>query len=317
MGVLSQVPDNGIAPQAASRRSRLLTTAAGTRSEAFGPMDWGLLAAIASIWGSSFLFMAIGLEAFRPGVVTLARVGLGAVILSLFPKARRPVDRADLGRIALLGVVWMGLPLLLFPIAQQWIDSSLAGMLNGAVPLMTAAVATVLLRRLPGTRQLAGLVVGFAGVVAISWPSIQGARATAVGTILVLMAVSLYGLAANLAVPLQQRYGALPVLLRAQVIALIVVAPFGLLHLPGSSWAWPSVLAMLPLGLLGTGLAFVAMTVLVGRAGAARGSVSIYFVPMVAILLGVLFRDERVAPIALVGTALVLVGAWLTSRREG
>lgn len=53
------------------------------------------------------------------------------------------------------------------------------------------------------------------------------------------------------------------------------------------------------------------------RAGAARGSVSIYFVPVVAILLGVPFRDEQVPPIALVGTALVLVGAWLTSRREG
>jgi drug/metabolite transporter (DMT)-like permease len=189
-------------------------------------------------------------------------------------------------------------------------------MLNGAVPLMTAAIATVLLRRLPGPQQLAGLVVGFAGVVAISWPSIQGARATALGTILVLVAVSLYGLAANLAVPLQQRYGALPVLLRAQIVALVVVTPVGLLHLPGSSWAWPSVLAMMPVGLLGTGLAFVAMAVLVGRAGASRGSVSIYFVPVVAILLGVVFRDERVALVALAGTALVLVGAWVTSRRE-
>lgn len=313
---MSQIPDSGVATEVAARRSRLLTTSAGTRSEAFGRTEWGLLAAIAVIWGSSFLFMAIGLEAFRPGVITLARVALGAATLALFPKARRPVDRADLGRIALLGVVWMALPLLLFPIAQQWIDSSVAGMLNGAVPLTTAAVATVLLGRLPGTRQLAGLAVGFAGVVAISWPSIQDARATAVGTILVLVAVASYGLAANLAVPLQQRYGALPVLLRAQVVALIMVTPFGLLHLPGSSWAWPSALAMLPLGLLGTGLAFVAMTVLVGRAGAARGSVSIYFVPLVAILLGILFRDEQVAPVALAGTALVLVGAWLTSRRE-
>jgi drug/metabolite transporter (DMT)-like permease len=314
---LSHVPDSGIAPQAAPPRSRLLQTTAGTRSEAFGPIEWGLLAAIASIWGASFLFIDIGLESFRPGVVTLARVGLGAFTLLLFPKARRPVDGADLGRIALLGVLWMGLPLLLFPIAQQWIDSSLAGMLNGAVPLTAAVAATVLLRRLPGPRQLVGLVVGFAGVVAISWPSIQGARTTALGTVLVLVAVSMYGLAANLAVPLQQRYGALPVLLRAQAVALVVVTPFGLFHIPGSSWGWESALAMLPLGLLGTGLAFVAMTVLVGRAGAARGAVAIYFVPVVAIVLGVLFRDERVALISLVGTALVLAGAWLTSRREG
>lgn len=312
-------PDTAVATPAVPppERPRLLATAAGTRTEAFGPSEWGLLAAIATIWGSSFLFMEFGLDAFRPGVVSLARVGLGAATLALFRRARRPVDRADLPRIALLGIVWMGLPLLLFPIAQQWIDSAVAGMLNGAVPLTSALVATLLLRRLPRARQLAGLVVGFAGIVAISWPNLQDAQATALGTVLVLVAVSLYGLAANLAVPLQQRYGALPVLLRAQLAALVLIAPVGLVQVPGSAWAWPSALAMLPLGVLGTGLAFVAMTVLVGRAGAPRGSVSIYFVPVVAILLGVVFRGEQVAPIALAGTALVLAGAWLTSRREG
>lgn len=294
----------------------LPATAEGTRKQAFGPIEWGLVSAVAAIWGSSFLFMAIGLEAFRPGVITFTRVAVGTATLALFPKARRPVDQADFGRIALLGVVWMGLPLLLFPIAQQWIDSSLAGMLNGFVPLMTAAVATLLLRRLPGNRQLVGLLVGFSGVVAISWPSVQGGRSTALGTILVFVAVSLYGLAANLTVPLQQRYGALPVILRAQLVALLIVTPFGLLQLSGSSWSWPSALAMVPLGVLSTGIAFVAMSVLVGRAGAARGSLSLYFIPVVAILLGVLLRGEQVALIALIGTALVLVGAWLTSGRE-
>jgi drug/metabolite transporter (DMT)-like permease len=310
-------PHDPLAAEPLGQRGRLFSTAAGTRSEAFGPAEWGLLAGVALIWGSSFLFVDIGLETLRPGVITLARIGLGAGALALVARARRPVERADLPRIALLGLVWMTLPLLLFPIAQQWIDSSVAGMLNGAMPLTTAAVATVLLRRAPRSRQLVGLAVGFAGVVAVSWPSLQGARATALGTLLVLVAVSSYGLAANLAVPLQQRYGALPVLLRAQLAALVVVTPVGLAQLPGSAWAWSSALAMLPVGLLGTGLAFVAMATLVGRAGAARGSVAIYFVPVVAIVLGVAFRGESVAPVALAGTALVLLGAWLTSRREG
>lgn len=297
-------------------RRRLLSTAAGTRSAAFGPAEWGLLAAAASIWGSSFMFMDIGLEAFRPAVITVARLGLGAAALALSARARRPVDREDLPRIALLGIVWMGLPLLLFPTAQQWIDSAVAGMLNGAMPLTTALIATLLLRRLPRSRQAIGLVVGFAGVLAITWPNLQGASTTALGTVLVLIAVSLYGLAANLAVPLQQRYGALPVLLRAQLFALLLVTPVGLFQLPGSTWAWSSALAMVPVGVFGTGLAFVALAVLVGRAGAARGSVAIYFVPVVAIILGVAFRGEQVAPIALAGTALVVLGAWLASRRE-
>jgi drug/metabolite transporter (DMT)-like permease len=297
-------------------RRRLLEAGTGSRPEAFGAGEWLLLAAIAVIWGSSFLFIDLALEAFRPGVIALARVALGAAALALVPASRRAVDRQDMPRVALLGLVWMVGPLVLFPVAQQWIDSSVAGMLNGAVPLFGAAWAVVLLRRPLGRTQTLGLVVGFAGVVAISWPEVQGSRATTLGAALVVFAVVLYGLSVNLAVPLQQRYGALPVLLRAQLAALVLLVPFGLWSLPGSRLEWGAALAMLPLGILGTGLAFALMTTLVGRVGGPRGAVATYFIPVVAITLGVAFLDERVAPAALVGTALVLGGAWLTSRRE-
>ena len=77
-----------------------------------------------------------------------------------------------------------------------------------------------------------------------------------------------------------------------------------------------SALAVGALGFFGTGWAFVAMTTLVGRVGATRGSVAIYFLPVVAIGLGVVFEDETIAAVSLVGTGLVLAGAYLTSRRE-
>jgi drug/metabolite transporter (DMT)-like permease len=297
-------------------RRRLLEVGSGSRSEAFGAQEWLLLSSIAVIWGSSFLFIDIGLEAFRPGVIALARVALGAVALALFPAARRAIDRQDLPRVALLGLIWMVIPLLLFPVAQQWIDSSVAGMLNGAVPLFGAAWAVLLLRRPLARAQTLGLLVGFAGVLAISWQELEGSRATTLGVVLVVVAVTCYGLAVNLAVPLQQRYGSLPVLLRAQLVALLLLLPFGLWSLPGSHLEWGAALAMLPLGILGTGLAFVLMTTLVGRVGGPRGAVATYFIPVVAIALGVVFLGERVAPAALLGTGLVLAGAWLTSRRE-
>ena len=296
-------------------RRPLLETGSGSRTEAFGVREWGLLASIALIWGSSFLFIDIGLEALAPGVIALARVTLGVAALSLVPAARRPIGPQDRVRVAFLGVIWAGLPLLLFPVAQQWIDSSVAGMLNGAVPLAGAAWAVVLLRRPLPRVHAVGLLIGFAGVLAIFWPQLQGSRATMLGAGLVLLAVVLYGLAVNLAVPLQQRHGALPVLLRAQLAALALLTPFGLWGLRSSSFAWPSVLAMVPLGVLGTGVAFVMMTILVGRVGGPRGAVATYFIPVVAIALGVLFLGERVAPAALAGTALVVAGAWLTSRR--
>jgi drug/metabolite transporter (DMT)-like permease len=298
-------------------RPQLLQTAPGSRPEAFGPVEWGLLVACAAIWGSSFLWIEVGLESLRPTVVTVSRIALGTLALALVPRARRcRIARADWARIVLLAFVWMAVPLTLFPVAQRWIDSSLAGMLNGAVPLTTALVAVLLLRALPGRVQLAGLVVGFGGVVMIAWPELSAAGTTALGVVLVIVAVFCYGVGANIAVPLQHRYGALPVLLRAAMVALVVTVPAGVAGIPGSELEARPLLAMLPLGLLGTGWAYVAFALLLGRAGASRGAVAIYFTPLVAIVLGVVVRGEEVAAVSVVGAALVIAGAWLTSRRE-
>lgn len=283
---------------------------------AFTTLDWAWVAAVAAMWGSSFLLIDIGVDHFRPELVALLRLAFGAATLVAVPAARRAVPRSDWPAIALLGVLWMAIPFVLFPVAQQWIDSSLAGMVNGAAPLFTAAVATVVLRRLPGGRQLAGLAVGFVGVVAITWPSAQDAHATARGAGLVLLATALYGIAFNLAGPLQRRNGALPVVLRAELVALVLVAPLGVASVPDSSFAWSSLLALFALGCFGTALALVAFTALVGRVGSTRASVTIYFLPAVAIALGALLRDERIAALSLLGAALVAGGAYLTSRRE-
>lgn len=283
---------------------------------AFAARDWGMLAAAALLWGASFLFIAEGLEAFPPPLVALLRLTFGFLVLLAFPAARARVPRSDIPRIALLGLVWMAAPLVLFPVAQQWIDSSLAGILNGAVPLFAALVAALVARALPGRRMALGLLVGFGGVLAVSVPAARGADATALGAGLVLLASAMYGVAINLAVPLQRRHGSLPVIVRAQAVALVLVAPWGLWSVPQATFQWSSLLAMVVLGLGGTGLAFIAMATLAGRVGASRGSVAIYFIPLVAIALGVGFRGEQVTPWTLGGTALVLAGAWLASRAQ-
>ena len=294
----------------------MLTTAPGTRPEAFGPREWGMLAAIALMWGSSFLWIAEGLDHFAPPVISLARLLLGAAALAVFPGTRAGVERADWPRIALLGLVWMAVPLLLFPIAQQWVDSSIAGAINGSMPLFSAALAALLLRRAPGRRQSLGLAVGFAGVLAVTLSGATGASGSPLGIGLLVLATVLYAVAFNLAIPLTQRYGSLPVLLRAQLVAIAVVLPFGLWGLPSSEWDWPAAGAMVLLGVFGSGLAFVASTTLGARAGPTRGAIPIYFLPVVAMALGGLVRHERITPAAITGVALVIVGAWLSSRRE-
>ena len=209
----------------------------------------------------------------------------------------------------------MAIPFLLFPIAEQWVASSIAGMINAGVPVFAAIVAAVLLRRLPGRRQAVGLVIGLIGVVIVTLPSLGDGRSSVLGVVLLVVAVALYGLSVNLAVPLQQKYGGLAVTLRNQLAALVIVcrSRLGTVRL---RVAWSSLVAVAALGIAGTGLALFAMTTLVGRVGATRGSAVTYTFPIVAIILGVLFRDEKLHLIAIVGTALVIVGAYVVSRAE-
>ena len=279
----------------------------------FTSLDWALLVGAALGWGASFLFIEIGLDHFSPGAIAFLRVFFGAATLALFPAARGKIERADLSLVALLGMVWMVGPFLLFPVAQQSIDSSLAGMINASAPLFTAAIAAVAVRSLPTRLQAVGLGVGLLGVVAISVPSVEGASGAG-GVFLVSLATFLYGCAINLASPLQRRNGALPVIWRAQLVALVALAPAGALGIADSEFAWSSLLAVIVLGSVGTGAAFVCFTTLAGRVGPTRSSVAAYFLPVVAVLLGAIFLDESIHHEALLGTALVLAGAYLASR---
>jgi drug/metabolite transporter (DMT)-like permease len=298
--------------------ARVLSTAEGTQQHHdFGPVEWGLFAVPPLIWGCSFLLIAIGLDDFSPAVVTMLRISFGALTLATIPAARRSLPRHTWIRLAVVAATWMAIPFSFFSLAEQWIDSSLAGMLNGAMPLMTAGIAALLLRRLPGPVQIAGLTIGFAGVVAVMWPALRdGSSSSATGVLLVLLAVLCYGFAANVSVPLQQQYGTLPVIFHSQLFALLMTAPFGLAGIGRSSFGWSSLAAVVALGALGTGVAFVAMGALLVRVGAARASVAVYFVPIVAVVAGVVFRDEHIAALSLAGMVVVVVGAVLTSRAD-
>ncbi len=316
---MGAVPDVDGATGRAAERTPF--TARGRSDAAFSGRDWALLAFVGLVFGSSFLFIEIGLTSLSPPVITFLRLLLGYLTLSLFPRVRTVrLSRTDGLRASAIGLIWLGIPLMLFPVAQQWIDSSVAGMLNGAMPLMTVAWTALLARSLPGRTQALGLAVGFLGIVAVSLPEIPlaslGTASTLLGASLALTAAALYGLAATLVTPLQQRYGSLAVLHRAQGAALVFVLPFALVGLPASTFSGPALLAMVPLGVLGTALAFIAIASLIGRVGAPRGSVAVYLVPLVSIVLGVTFLGEEVHPLAFAGALLIICGAWLTSRRE-
>jgi drug/metabolite transporter (DMT)-like permease len=264
------------------------------------------------IWGASFLFIAEGLAAVAPNGVTFTRIAIGFLTLSLFPSARRPVARADWAGTAALGLLWFAFPLSMFPFAEQHVSSALTGMLNGATPLCVAAVASFLARRLPERGTVAGLVIGFGGAVVMALPALGGPNGnagSAFGVALIAAALVSYGIALNVARPLQQRNGAIPVVWRALGVALIVTAPLGLPAVVNGHWTLRPALAMLGLGAGGTAIATVLTATAAGRMGATKASATAFLIPVVALILGVVIRHETVTMISLAGAAICLLGA--------
>ena len=271
-------------------------------------VDWALLVVPGVIWGASFLFIAEGLAAVAPNGVTFTRIAIGFLTLSLFPSARRPVARADWAGTAALGVLWFAFPLSMFPFAEQHVSSALTGMLNGATPLCVAAVATLIARRLPERGTLAGLIIGFGGAVVMALPALGGSS-SAFGVALIVAALVSYGIALNVARPLQQRNGAIPVVWRALGVALILTAPLGLPAVLDGHWTLRPALAMLGLGAGGTAIATILTATAAGRMGATKASATAFLIPVVALILGVVIRHEHVTTLSLIGAAICLLGA--------
>lgn len=277
-------------------------------------LDWTLLVMPGLIWGTSFLFTAEALDALPPDGVSFARILIGFVALSFVPGARMRVARRDWIGVAMLGVMLFALPLSIFPRAQLHISSALAGMLNGAVPLVAVVLAAILARRLPSRGVVVGLIVGVTGAVMMAYPAVNAGGNEARGVLLAVLAYAAYGIGFNLAGPLQQRSGALPVVWRALAVAVALTAPLGAPTLLHAHWSIQSVLSLLALGALSTALTSVAMAVAAGRLGVTRASATTFLIPVVALLLGVLVRGEHVASLALIGGIPCLLGAWLIRR---
>jgi len=289
-----------------------MTTDASRTSAPGG--DMARLAVPGLIWGTSFYFIAEGLKTFPAAAITPLRVAFGFTTLAFVPAARVRLPRGAWPRLVLLGAVWMAIPLTMFPFAEERVASSVAGMLNGAIPLFVATVATVVYKRRPSRAQLYGLAVGFVGVVLIAAPTLGEGSSSVVGIALIFVALACYGFALDLAAPLQQAHGSLPVLWNAQLVALVLVLPFGVPTFGDIEFAWKPFLMIGALGVFGTALAYVVMAANAGRFGSTRASVTTYLIPVVSLALGAVILDETVEVLSVLGCAVTLWGAYLAGR---
>lgn len=280
----------------------------------FSSTDWAMLLTIALIWGSSFLWIAIGLDAFHPGVIAFGRMVLGAAVLGFVPAARKPMPRSTWPVLAVVAIAGNAAPAIFFPLAQQRVESSVAGMLNSTGPILVLLLSIAMMRKAPERGQVTGLVIGLVGALLIAGANLAGADAEPLGVFYVFCAVIGYSISNNFLPRLAQTYGGAAVMARAMVLSSVLLAPWGLWATTKSEFQWKSAVALVILGVVGTGIARSLFANLNGRVGAPRSALVGYLVPIVAIVLGVIVRDESVGPLELLGTALILTGAALVSR---
>ena len=162
-----------------------------------------MTAAVALMWGSSFLWIAIAIDHVDTGVVPLGRCIFGALVLVALPAARRRIERQDWLRFVAMAALWMAVPFLLYPTAEQTVSSSITGMMNGGLPVISAVVTALWLRRTPSRFRIAAVLIGFSGILVISVSAVdEGTSADAKGVVLLVIALLCYAVAANVARPM-------------------------------------------------------------------------------------------------------------------
>jgi drug/metabolite transporter (DMT)-like permease len=287
------------------------------------PVEWLVFLALGIAWGSSYLFIKIGVETLTPFTLVAGRLAIGAGVLAVVMAVSRqalPRHRSvylHLLVVAMLGIV---IPFFLITWGEQSIDSGLAAILNGTVPLFAIVLAAMFLADEPITvNRLLGLLVGFVGVVVLTSPALRSSASALQGEIALIGASASYGATGVYARRYVRDVAPLPSAFLEVGIAFLItlVAAFVVEDPLATRVEASTVLSVVWLGLIGSGLAFMAFFFLLGRWGATRTAVVAYLIPVVGVVLGVAVRGEVVTLPVLIGMALIIGGVALANSRFG
>jgi drug/metabolite transporter (DMT)-like permease len=285
-----------------------------------------LLGLLALMWGSSYLFIKIGVETLPPLSLVSLRLLVGLAILVVAVVVTRtplPRDRRTLGHLAILGAVNIAIPFWLIGWAEQHISSGLAGILQSTAPFFTLVLAASFVHDEHITRgRVAGIAIGFLGILVLSARNLADVGTAAgaqrlLGELAVVLASLAYA-AGNTYARRALREARPLVLATGQVgwaLAMVVALAFlvdGGITLPTVPEA---AFAVGWLGAVGTGFAYVVFFRLLTGWGPTRASLVAYLLPVVAVVLGVAVLGETVDATFLAGAVLIVGGIWVLNRR--
>lgn len=279
-----------------------------------------LISVLAAIWGASYLFIKVAVDEIAPTTMIAARMLLAGVILLGFLGWRLGPSGAARELVAarydglVLGMLNGALPFTLIAWGEQHIDSGVAAIANGSVPIFNAVLALRFLtsERLNGARFL-GVLVGLVGVGVLAGVNPSGGWWAVAGTLAVVLASLLYA-AAGLYGQVRVSKTPGPVLATSSMLAGgLVLLPFGLIQLPAQVPGWKAIGSVLALSVFGTALAQLILYRMLRLHGSARVSLVTYLMPPIALVYGALLLDEPITVSMIAGLVLILGGVALGS----
>jgi drug/metabolite transporter (DMT)-like permease len=269
---------------------------------------------LSAIWGSSYMFIKVGVRDFSPPALVELRLLLAAAVLLAAAAAGRGLRsvRSAVQPGAVVGVVGMALPFLLISWGETHVDSGVAAVANSSVPIFVALLA---LRFAAGERssglRVVGLVVGLAGVGIVVGVHPGGGWWAVIGALAVVLASLCYA-ASSLFIQRSLVVGGVELAAASVVCGAAAMLPFALARLPDSV-GWKSLASVVVLGVGATGVAQLIVNRLIGEYGAARSMLVNYLLPAFALLYGVTILGEPLTGPKLGGLALILTGVSLAS----
>jgi drug/metabolite transporter (DMT)-like permease len=273
-----------------------------------------MLIATAAVWGASYMFIKVALDAFAEGAIVCLRAALGGLLLLSYAAWRGKLHdiRGRARWMVVIAFVQVVVPFLLITYGENHISSSLTSILISSVPIFTALLA---LRFDHAERSqgwaLVGIVIGIVGVALLFGLDLSGSANELAGGAMMVAAAFCYAISWMLVK--HKMAGAAPEAVAGGtlVVSAAVTAPLLVASPPAGSLPLDSVAALLALGAGGTGVAFVLYYTLIADVGPARAAMVGYIAPAFSIVYGVVLLGESVTVAALGGLVLILAGSWL------
>jgi drug/metabolite transporter (DMT)-like permease len=276
---------------------------------------------LSAIWGASFILIRIGVAEIPPTWLVIGRLLVGSLVIGavIIIGKRRLVPRALLGTMIVVAFFNNAMPFLFFAIAGKTVDSSISGIINATTTLFSALIAVGLRDATLNPKNLAGVALGFLGVIVAASGGLSHGHASLIGLVLLTVGSFGYALAGTIAKRSLQGQDAVGIVIAQLLLAALMLLPFAAFERPASTLTLFPILAMVTLGVFASGLAYLLSYDLLSRISPTQLSAVTYILPVWSLFWGWISGEQlgwtSLAGVGIILVAMVLLNAPPTSKQ--